>query len=75
LPEKKPKGKELSDVAKENNRAHSKRRVVAENALSRLKKFRICGNLYRGSVESYNQTFRNIVAIINFKLANPAIVM
>jgi len=75
LPTKKPKGKELSGLAKEHNRINSKRRVIAEHAYSRLKKFRILGNLYRGPIQSYNQIFRSIASILNFKLANPAIVM
>jgi hypothetical protein len=74
LPFKKPKNKELSDLAKELNRANSKRRVIAEHAISRLKKFRICSNLYRGALKSYNQTFRNVVSILNFKLANPSVI-
>jgi len=75
LPTKKPRGQELSELAKEHNRANSKRRVIAEHVLSRLKKFRICGNLYRGCLDSYNQTFRNIASILNFKLANPSIII
>lgn len=75
LPTKKPKGKELSGLAKEHNRIHSKRRVISEHVYSRLKKFRILGNLYRGPIQSYNQIFRCIASILNFKLANPAIVM
>lgn len=75
LPTKKPRGKELSDLAKEHNRVNSRRRVIVENVFSRLKKFRICGNLYRGCLKSYNQIFRNIASLLNFKLANPSIVM
>lgn len=75
LPTKKQRGQELSELAKEHNRANSKRRVIAEHVFSRLKKFRICGNLYRGCLDSYNQIFRNIASILNFKLANPSIIM
>ena len=75
LPTKKLKGQPLSKLAKENNQAHSKRRVIVENVLSRLKKFRIFGGLYRGVIKSYNQVIRNIAAIINFKLTNTSIVM
>lgn len=75
LPTKKPKGKELSELAKEHNRINSKRRVIVEHVYSRLKKFRILGNLYRGPIQSYNQIFSCIASILNFKLANPAIAM
>lgn len=75
LPIKKPRKQELSDLAKEFNQVNSKRRVVAENAFARIKKFRIINNLYRGMTNTYNQTFRNIVAILNFKLANPVAII
>ena len=67
LPIKKPKGKELSSFAKELNRANSSRRIVAEHSISRMKKFRICGNVYRGPIESHNQIFRNVASIWNFR--------
>lgn len=69
-PFKKPRKQELSDVLKEMNQIHSRRRVVVENALARLKKFRIIGGVYRGLKKTYNQIFRNIAAILNFRLLN-----
>lgn len=75
LPTKKPKGKELSELAKEHNQVNSKRRVISEHVFSRLKKFRICSYLYRGKIKFHNQIVRNIAAILNFKLAHPIIVM
>ena len=75
LPTKKPKGKELSNLAKEHNKINSRRRVIAEHIISRLKKFRICGDRYRGFAKSHNQIIRNIAAILNFRLANPVIIM
>ena len=55
--------------AKELNKAHSKRRVIVENVLSRIKKFRILSGLYRGDINDYNQVFRNVAALNNLKLA------
>jgi DDE superfamily endonuclease len=72
LPIKKPRGKELSQLAKELNKMHSKRRVRAEHAISRVKKFKICGQTYRGRVKNHNTVFRGVVAFVNFKWANPA---
>jgi len=72
LPIKKQPKEELSELAKEFNQTNSKRRIVVEHAFARIKKFRICGNVYRGEIGSYNQTFRGIVAILNFKLTHPA---
>jgi hypothetical protein len=73
LPHKKPRKEELSPLAKELNRTHSKRRVIVENVLSRIKKFRISAGLYRGDIGDYNAIFRNIVALINFKLATTVV--
>jgi hypothetical protein len=75
LPTKKPKGKDLSPSAKEHNRINSKRRVIVEHVYSRLKKFRVLGLLYRGPISSYNQIFRCIASVLNFRLANPVISM
>ncbi len=68
LPIKKPRGKELSPFARSLNRTHSKIRILIEHVLSRIKKFKIIEQVYRGKVDRFNQTFRNIVAIYNFKL-------
>ena len=68
-PHKKPHKQELSPLAKELNKAHSKRRVIVENVLSRIKKFRILSGLYRGDINDYNQVFRNVAALNNLKLA------
>ena len=75
LPTKKPKGKELSALAKEHNQVNNKRRVIVEHVYSRLKKFKILDSLYRGPIQTYNQIFRSIATILNFRLVNPAIIM
>jgi DDE superfamily endonuclease len=68
---KKPK-QERSPLEKELNRANSKRRIVVEHALSRIKKFKILGGLYRGVIAQYNAIFRTVAALLNFKLVHPA---
>jgi len=70
LPLKKPRKRELSPLAKDLNRVNSKRRVIVENVLSRLKKFKICKYTFRGPIATYNQIFRNIAALLNFRLNN-----
>lgn len=73
IPIKKPKKLELSPLAKELNKVHSKRRTIVENVLSRLKKFKICKYTFRGPIDTYNQIFRNIAALLNFRLNNAII--
>jgi hypothetical protein len=68
IPVKKTKTKkELAPLEKEHNRANSKRRIVAEHAFCKVKKFKICSNTFRQPREKHNKTVRNVVAIVNFK--------
>ena len=71
-PIKKPRGRELSPLAKELNTIHSKRRVRAEHAVSRVKKYKICAQTYRGDIKQYNTVFRGVAAFVNFKWADSA---
>ena len=67
IPFKKPKGKELGPLFKQFNHRHSKARVKVENVFAEMKSHKILKNTYRGGSESYNQDFRNVAAIVNFK--------
>lgn len=73
LPVKKKRKTELTAFEKELNHVHSKRRIKAEHGISRVKKFRICTNVYRGPIKSHNQIVRNVAALLNFRLFNPMI--
>lgn len=68
IPVKKPKGGELIDLEKEYNTAHSRRRVRSEHAIAKVKKFKMFSGLFRQPLKAYNQEFRNIAALINFKM-------
>jgi len=65
LPFKRKKKEELSDVKRQFNRELAKDRIKVEHVLCRIKKFKVCSEIYRGSEKSYNQTFRNISALVN----------
>jgi hypothetical protein len=47
IPHKKPKGKELTQQQKSENRQRSKRRVFVENSIGGLKRFRILSDRLR----------------------------
>jgi hypothetical protein len=68
VPYKKPQKGELTPLEKELNTVHSRHRIIAENILSRVKKFKICQQTYRGPLERHNKIFRNVAALINFRL-------
>ena len=53
LPEKKPKGRPLSDDAKARNREKARRRVLVEHALSGVKRFRAVTDALRNSLEPF----------------------
>ncbi|GAK52152.1 hypothetical protein U14_03403 [Candidatus Moduliflexus flocculans] len=53
LPEKKPKGRPLSDEAKARNREKARRRVLVEHALGGVKRFRAVTDTLRNSLEAF----------------------
>jgi hypothetical protein len=70
LPHKKRRNKpELSRGEKQANTLRSKRRIIGENVIAKLKKYQILAQVYRSNLDDYNQTFRNISALTNFRLA------
>jgi hypothetical protein len=47
----------------------AKKRVVVEHIISRLKKYQILTGIFRNKTDNYNQDFRNVAALVNFRLA------
>ncbi len=63
----------LTRAEKRFNRKHSRIRILVEHVLSRMKKYQILAQVYRHKIMDYNQRFRNIAALVNFRLASAAI--
>lgn len=59
--------KELSRSEKIYNTKLAKKRVMVEHVLAKLKKYRILSDIFRNRVKDYNQDFRNIASLINFR--------
>jgi hypothetical protein len=53
LPYKKKRNRFLSDDEKEYNKIHSKKRIVVEHTISRLKKYRIISDIFRNKLRKY----------------------
>ena len=68
LPHKKPKGNDLSEVQKKDNRSLAQRRVAIEHVIGRLKVFKILAERYRNRRERFALRFNLIAAIHNFEL-------
>src|SRR3972149_6138561 len=63
----------LSLSEKRFNRKHSRIRILVEHVLSRMKKYQILAQVYRHKMIDYNRRFRNMAALVNFRLASSAI--
>lgn len=68
LPHKKKKGVKLTPVQKEFNRKHSSVRVAIEHTISKIKKFRIMGNIFRNRLKRYDTISDIICGIVNFRI-------
>jgi len=57
LPKRKKRNQEggLSMEEKDYNKSHSKKRIVIEHAICRLKKYRILSDIFRNKLRKYNQ--------------------
>lgn len=65
---KKPRNQELSPLAKELNQINSRRRIVVEHEIGKIKRYKICSDRYRGKLEDRNVIVRNVAALENLRL-------
>ena len=64
-PKKKPKGGELTDEEKAENRRISRERILIENINAKIKVFKITANRYRNRRKRYGLRMSLICGIIN----------
>ena len=70
LPQKKPRGKELSADEKEQNRTKSRIRILVENALAGVKRLRIVSAVFRHRVKNFDDLVMLICSgLWNYHLA------
>ena len=55
MPNRKKRKPDLSVEEKENNKSHSKKRIVIEHTICRLKKYRIISDIFRNRLRKYNR--------------------
>ena len=71
LPIKKEKDCELTKIEKEYNKNHSKKRIVIEHAICRLKKYKIMNDVFRNRLRKHD--ISDIVSgLVNYRIMNPA---
>lgn len=69
LPHKKPKGKELNEQQKQENREFNRQRVVCEHAHAGIKRYRAVTDVYRNRLPDFDDHLMlNAVGLWNFYL-------
>jgi len=51
------------------NRLQARRRIVVEHVFCRMKHYQVLVQVYRHRIADYNRRFRNVAALVNFRLA------
>jgi hypothetical protein len=60
----------LSKEEKEHNKSHSKKRIVIEHAICKLKKYRILADVFRNKLRTYNKVSYIVSGLVNYKVIN-----
>jgi hypothetical protein len=68
-PTRKPRGGELTDRQKEENRRVSRRRVAAEHGIGKMKVWRIASERYRNPVGKHTLIMKNVAGLHNLMYA------
>lgn len=69
IPQRKPKGGELSEAQKQSNRVLSQSRVVCENAFAGVKRYGAVSGVYRNRIEAFDDRLMlTAVGLWNFYL-------
>ncbi|MER5175825.1 MAG: transposase family protein, partial [Candidatus Nitrosocosmicus sp.] len=70
IPYRKKKNKELSQEEREYNKDHSKRRIVIEHTICKLKKYRIMSDVFRNKLQKYNKISDIVAGLVNYRIMN-----
>ena len=65
---KKRNQKELAKEEKECNQNHSKKRIVIEHTICRMKKHRIMGDIFRNSLKKYDKVSDIVSGLVNYRI-------
>ncbi len=61
---------ELPPEEKEFNKIHSKKRVVIEHTICRVKKYRIMNDMFRNKLKKYNKVSDIVSGLVNYRIMN-----
>jgi hypothetical protein len=68
LPNRKKRNLELSQMQKEYNVIHAKKRIVIEHTICRLKKYRILSDVFRNKLRKHNKVSDIVTGLINYRI-------
>jgi len=69
---KKDRDCELTEVEKEYNKNHSKKRIVIEHVICRIKKYRIMNDVFRNRLRKYDRASDIVSGLVNYRIMNPS---
>jgi len=70
LPCKKKRNQCLSQEEKDYNVIHSKKRIIVEHTICRLKKYRIMNDIFRNKLRKYNRISDIVAGLVNYRIMN-----
>lgn len=70
LPIKKEKGCELTAEEKEYNKNHSRKRIVIEHTICKIKKYRIMNDVFRNRLRKYDRISDIVSGLVNYRIMN-----
>lgn len=70
LPNRKKRNIDPSEEEMEYNKSHSKKRIVIEHTICRLKKYRILADVFRNRLRKYNKVSDIVAGLVNYRILN-----
>jgi len=70
LPIKKKRNQVLTKEEEEYNRNHSRRRIVVEHAICRIKKYKIMNDVFRNRLGKYDKASDIVSGLVNYRISN-----
>ena len=67
---KKRNQKQLPEEEKEYNKIHSKKRIVIEHTICRLKKYRIMNDIFRNRLRNDDKVSDIVAGLVNYRISN-----
>jgi len=60
----------LAQEEKEYNQNHSRKRIVIEHAICRMKKYRIMSDIFRNRLRKYDKASDIVSGLVNYRTIN-----